>query len=132
MHFAKLSCAFFLLVLTGCGSDKSSYKSQPNPVRDLLIDRIFWTPKAIANRPGTRVNEHRFSITNTSSQHRYRQIQLRFDYFDDHFRRIDEKRVVIDREIEAATAVAIPPIQAGITHPLARSAEVRVEKAVAD
>ncbi|MEZ0538891.1 hypothetical protein [Fibrella arboris] len=132
MRYTNLSYAFFLALAVACGQDKRAYQSKPDPVRDLLIDRVFWTPKPLAGRPGVRVNEHRFSITNTSSQHRYRRIQLRFDYFDDHFRRIDEKHVIIDRTIDAATAVAIPPLQAGTTHPLAKSAEIRVEKAEAE
>lgn len=122
-----------LIVFTlACDRGKPTYQSDPDAVRDLLIDRISWKHKAVPNRPDVRLNEHQFSITNTSSQHRYRRIQVRFDYYDEKYQLISTKKWLIPQLIEASTAVAIPPIQAGPAHPLAQSATVRIEQAVAD
>ncbi|GAB3511488.1 hypothetical protein GCM10027341_51030 [Spirosoma knui] len=123
---------FLLIISSSCTREKPAYQSQPDAVRDLLIDRIVWTPKAVPNKPGIRLNEHQFSITNTSNEHSYHRIQIRFDYYDAQYHRISTKRHVLAQSVKAGSAVAIPPIQTGTTDPLTKSATVRIEQAVSD
>lgn len=120
-----------LLLASACGCHQPSYQ-QPDAVRDLLIDRIVWRPRVMPNRPDGRIDEHQFSLTNTSDTHGYRQIQLRFDYYDERYRRVATKRYQLPTPIGAGTAAAIAPIQLGPTNPLAKSAEIHVETAQAD
>ena len=119
-------------IVLACERGKPNQEKDPNAVRDLLIDRIVWNPKPVPNRPGIRFDEHQFTITNTSSQHSYRQIQVCFDYYDSLYHRISTKRFTIPQRIVARSAVAIPTVRVGVTHPLAKSATVRIERALAD
>ncbi|QKZ14327.1 hypothetical protein [Spirosoma sp. KUDC1026] len=132
MNPLKISYLFFILVAVSCQKSKPSYQSKPDAVRDLLVDRISWKPQPAGNRTGIQRNEHTFSITNTSREHGYRQIQVRFDYYDAHYHRIGTEHVTLPQSLEARSMVAILPIQVGTANPLTTSATVRIERAVSE
>lgn len=121
-----------MLVAFSCQKSKPTNQSKPDAVRDLMVDRIGWKPQADNDQPGGQRNEHTFSITNTSSEHSYRQIQVRFDYYDAQYQRIGTEHYTIPQQLEARSMVAIPPIQIGTVNPLTKSATVRIEQALSD
>lgn len=129
MQARLISCLFLLLLTLACDRAQSTTHTRPDAVRDLMVDRFVWKPKAVAQQAGALTNEHKFSITNTSGQYSYRQIRVCFDYYDAQYKRIGTDCQTLAQQIEPRSMVAVSPIQIGKANPLATSATVRIEKA---
>ncbi|GAB4034676.1 hypothetical protein GCM10028774_21850 [Spirosoma jeollabukense] len=98
----------------------------PDAVRDLLIDRSFWKSNALSTTGGNRINMHRFTITNTSHKYTYRNIEVRFDYYDSSHRKIDTAKRIVDQSVEPRAATQINDIKADLSKPGVTSATVTV------
>lgn len=103
--------------------------SQSTAVRDLLIDRVFWKPLPTNAHSDTLVNQHTFTITNTSAQHSYSQIKVRFNYYDANYHRIDSAKYVVAQSIEPRSAVTIRDVRMGKVNPATKTSTVTVERA---
>ncbi|RZM18142.1 MAG: hypothetical protein EOO88_41520 [Pedobacter sp.] len=125
----KASYLFLLTMALACQSGHRHDQSQSIAVRDLLIDRVFWKPLPTNAHSDTLVNQHTFTITNTSAQHTYSQIQVRFNYYDANYHRIDSAKYVVAQPIEPRSAVTIRDVQMGNVNPATKSSTVTVERA---
>lgn len=127
----KALCWLLLLAVFACQQRKSTVENTPDAVRDLLIDRSFWQKKAI-NATDSSTNVHRFTITNTSQHYVYRQIKIRFDYYDRAYHKIDSAIRIIDRVVEPRSAVKIDTVQTKLTKEGVASATATVVNASTD
>lgn len=125
----KVSCFFLFLLVLACQSGNHNDHSEANAVHDLLIDRVFWKPIATQGHPDSLVNQHKFTITNTSNQHSYNQIQVCFNYYDANYHRIDSAKYVVSQRVEPRSAVTINQVRMGEVNPATRSSTVTVERA---
>lgn len=126
-----LLCLLFLTAFA-CQSKKSPDLDHADAYRDLLIDRVVWNKSDVANPPGSPTNVHGFTITNTSELYTYRQIEVRFDYFDSTYHKIGSSNRVLPQAIGPRAALPVRDIQDGPVMPAARSATVTVVKAESD
>lgn len=115
-----------------CQESKQNTADSPDAVRDLLIDRSFWKSSATALTDGNRINVHRFTITNTSHNHTYRNIEVRFDYYDSNHRKVDSAKRIVDQSVEPRAAIKINGIKADLTKSTVASATVTIINALAD
>ncbi|WP_460939192.1 hypothetical protein [Spirosoma humi] len=128
----RASYLFLLTMALACQGGHRHEPSQSTAVRDLLIDRVFWKPLSTNGHPDTLVNQHTFTITNTSAQHSYSQIQIRFNYYDAQYHRIDSAKYVVAQPIEPRSAVTIREVRIGKVNPATKSSTVTVERAEAE
>lgn len=128
----RIFCWILLLLELACQSDKSTSTDTADAVRDLLVDRMFWQTKALGRAPGTLINLHHFALTNTSQQYTYREIEVRLDYYDSAYHKIDSSKQIVKRTIHPREAIVIDQLQAGTASPGARSSTVTIITASAD
>ncbi|RRB13563.1 hypothetical protein [Larkinella knui] len=119
----------FLLTAVACQPSKNDEKDQPNAYRDLLIDRMIWKKSEVANPQEKPTNRHWFTLTNTSETYLYRQIEVRFDYFDSKYHKISSSKTTIDKALGPREALSLGEIEDGPVNPTAHSATVTVVKA---
>ncbi|UHG92965.1 hypothetical protein [Spirosoma oryzicola] len=124
----RLLLLLLLGFVSACQSDKPNSTAAVNASRDLLIDRVFWQPEQNQSQH-TRVNQHKFAITNTSLQTGYRRITVRFDYYDQHYHWLDSAIYTVNQSIEPRSAIRIDSVQTGKANPATRSATVTVLRA---
>ena len=128
----RTSSLFLLVLMVACQKKKQPDQAAAHAVHDLLIDRVFWKPVRVGGQSGRLVNQHQFAITNTSSEHGYSQISIRFDYYDSTYHRVDSATYVFAQRIEPRSTVRIGAIQPGVTNPATKSATVTVARAAID
>lgn len=128
----RVFCWILALLAFSCQESKQKTVDSPDAVRDLLIDRSFWKPSAIAPTGGNRINIHRFTITNTSHNYTYRKIGVRFDYYDSSHHKVDSAKRIVDQAIEPRAAIKINDIKTDLTKPDVTSATVTIISASAD
>lgn len=103
----KALCLTLLLATCACQERKQSATDAPNAVRDLLIDRFFWQSQKASFPQDSTTGAHRFVITNTSQRYGYQHIQVRFDYYDRQYRRVDSATGFVERAVGPRTAIKI-------------------------
>ena len=128
----RVFCWVLVLLALGCQESKQKTTDSPDAVRDLLIDRSFWTSSALSPTGGNRVHVHRFTITNTSHTYTYGKIEVRFDYYDSNHRKIDAAKHIVDQSVEPRAAIQINDIKANLAKPGVTSATVTVISASSD
>lgn len=131
-YLSKIACLILFALAMACQSGKRNGHAEANAVHDLLLDRVFWKPLAVTGHRDTLINEHRFTITNTSSKHSYSQIQVRFDYYDSLYHRIDSAKYTVSQPIEPRSAITLNNIKMGKTNPATKSSAMVVQRAMAD
>ncbi|WP_461113503.1 hypothetical protein [Spirosoma jeollabukense] len=122
----RIFCWFLVILAFSCQESKQKMADSPDAVRDLLIDRSFWKSNALSTTGGNRINMHRFTITNTSHKYTYRNIEVRFDYYDSSHRKIDTAKRIVDQSVEPRAATQINDIKADLSKPGVTSATVTV------
>ncbi|GAB3342299.1 hypothetical protein GCM10027299_57020 [Larkinella ripae] len=114
-----------------CQSEKTGDKTPPNAYRDLLVDRMVWKKKEANNSKAAPTNVHQFTLTNTSDSYLYRQIEVRFDYFDSTYHKISSSTHLLDQPIGPRAALSVGEIPDGPVVPAAKSATVTIVDAKA-
>ncbi|WP_461104795.1 hypothetical protein [Spirosoma koreense] len=127
-------CWILIAVSFACQDKKQSAENTPTPdaVRDLLIDRSFWNRTPADSAHKELVNTHRLTITNTSHDYAYRQIEVRFDYYDRNQHRIDSAMHVVNRTIEPRAAITIGALKLNPAKEATATATATIVKAVAE
>lgn len=128
----KFIYGLLFLTLIACQSKKSENPSQPNAYRDLLVDRVVWKKSKGKNPGDTLTNVHAFTITNTSDAYSYRQIEIRFDYFDSTYHKISSSQQIVRKTLGPRAALAMGEIPDGPVQAGAKSSTVTIVNAIAE
>ncbi|MFD1140458.1 hypothetical protein ACFQ4C_05035 [Larkinella insperata] len=118
--------------LAACQSGQRENQPPSNAYRDLLIDRVVWKKSDSGNPGEPPTNEHNFTLTNTSDAYAYRQIEVRFDYFDSTYHKIGSSQKILDKTIGPRAALIVGKIQDGKAQAGAKSSTVTIVHAIAE
>ncbi|RAJ94350.1 hypothetical protein LX87_04237 [Larkinella arboricola] len=128
----KFIYGLFFIPLMACQSGQRENQLPSNAYRDLLIDRVVWEKGDSKNVKDTATNLHTFTLTNTSDAYAYRQIEVRFNYFDSTYHKIGSSQKILDKTIGPRAALIVGKIQDGKVQAGAKSSTVTIVNAVAE
>lgn len=127
----RFLCSLFLISVLACQSKKTDNSSQPDAYRDLLVDRVVWKKDMVSDSAKSPTNVHKFTLTNTSDAYSYEQIEVRFDYFDSTYHKINSSTRILDKAIGPRAALSVGDVPDGAVLPFAKSATVTIVDAKA-
>ena len=128
----KVLCWILVLAVSACQEHKQTSENAPAAVRDLLIDRSFWTKKTVAQAGDSITNIHRFTITNTSHRYAYRHIEVRFDYYDRDHHKIDSAVRIVEKTVEPRAAIMIGNFETNMAKEATATATATIVNASAE